>query len=300
MTKNTKIQWTDMTWPITTGCERISPGCMNCYAIKDSWRLAHNPNPKVSEPYVNTVKKTIIDNQSVLNWTGIVKCHLDRLDWVTPRQKPMMVFVCNMSDLFHKNVPFEFIDRVWEQMAQCTQHTFQVLTKRPERMLEYFQSFPESRIFVNEQNSMEGEWPLTNVWLGTSTENQVFADQRVPVLLEIKRLLKNKPIVYLSMEPLCGKVRLKSEWLPHNHPSLDWIIAGGESHPSKSKARPCPIDLLRAIKEQCEETEVPFFLKQLGSRPVVGSQYLSLKDPKGGDMEEWSEDLRVRQFPVFL
>jgi protein gp37 len=107
------------------------------------------------------------------------------------------------------------------------------------------------------------------------------------MLLEIKKLPNNKLIVYLSREPLSGMVHLKSEWLQvQAQPSLDWIIAGGESHPSKSRARVTNIEWLRAIKEQRKEAELTFFLKQLGSRPATGNQCLPLKDPKGGDMEE--------------
>ena len=111
-----------------------SPGCLNCYAIKESWRLAHHPNPKVSEPYKDTVIK---DDNGRLKWSGLVKCHPDRLNWVLEWTKPSMVFVSNMADLFDADVPVEFFAQVWAHMAIAQIHTFQILTKVPERMREY-------------------------------------------------------------------------------------------------------------------------------------------------------------------
>jgi protein gp37 len=231
------------------------------------------------------------------------------------RKKPTMYFVNSMSDLFHKDVPFEFVDKVFAVMALCPQHTFQVLTKRPERMAEYcamlmgrgVKSLAASERFGTEIRVPES-FPLPNVWLGTSVEDQ----QRKTRIDEIRNV--PAAIRFLSLEPLLedlGTLDLTG---------IHWVIVGGESGPG---ARPCNVDWVRAIVGQCKATGIAAFVKQLGahvlwdgiqggylngvpnvwpdgtSREDVGGAWrVHLKDGKGANQYEWPEDLRVRQFPA--
>lgn len=228
MGDKSKIEWTDTTWNPLAGCSKISAGCKNCYAIKDATRLAGNPNAKIATKYAGTVKDG--------NWTGVVNLADDEtltqpLRW----QRPRRIFVNSMSDMFHENVPFDWIDRIFAVMAAAPQHTFQVLTKRPERMREYFSDlqatadlhapktvdgrFSPAQVlnfrmlsrasqFGAFGRAFKAEWPLPNVWLGVSVENQKAADERIPYLLETPASIR-----FLSCEPLVEKVNL-SQWLP--------------------------------------------------------------------------------------
>ncbi len=335
MSQKSKIQWTENTWPIVTGCRMRSPGCLNCYAIKDSWRLSHNPNPKISEPYKDTVVK---DESGKLKWSNVVKCHPERLGWVLQWKKPSMVFVSNMADLFDADVPDEFIDQVWAHMAIASHHQFQVLTKEPERMKLYLRGGAKQRIrratvdLGRELNlphevyldfeTCQFDWPLNNVWVGTSVENQAMANKRIRYLLETPAAVR-----FLSCEPLLGELDL-SEWLAEPLgegicdvceetgqlyaldsgpvagaaictkccPRLDWVITGGES-----QGRPCHQDWLRSVVQQCQRAKVKVFVKQLGSYSIEGitDVKVKLKDRKGGDINEFPNDLQIRQFPEF-
>ncbi|MFM9959319.1 MAG: DUF5131 family protein [Phycisphaerales bacterium] len=281
-------------------------------------------------------------------FTGDVRTVPDRLDVPLKRRTPTVWFVNSMSDLFHGAVPFEFIDRVFAVMALCPQHTFQVLTKRPVRMAEYMtrrrviydgfsRKFGASKMekspcddvytIVRKHPGHERDaliWPLPNVWLGTSVEDQQRADERIPHLLRCPAAVR-----FLSCEPLLGAVDL-SQWLwtmdgDRRHGRLNhlhWVITGGESGP---KSRPCNVEWIRSIVTQCKAAGVPCFTKQLGAMPVVtdaeavaiGNQWkaegltgrhycgrgdgtfvLTLKDKKGGDPAEWPQDLRVREMPT--
>jgi protein gp37 len=236
MSKGSAIQWTKDTWPIVTGCEFASEGCINCYALKDSWRLAHNPNPKVSEPYKDTVVKAA---NGKLQWSGLVKCHPDRLGWILnwgSWQDSHLVFVCNMADLFHKDVPFEFVDRAIAYMILGAWNKYQILTKRPQRMMEYFTAphrtekiqnalilawdtvmdNPSRKVKAMLEGSLHSDWllkqtknlklPLEHIWLGHSVCTQEDAQ-------DIDYLLKTPAAVhFLSCEPLLEEVNL-SEWL---------------------------------------------------------------------------------------
>ena len=318
-----------------------SPGCLNCYAIKDSWRLAHNPNPKISEPYKDTVVK---DESGKLKWSGLVKCYPERLGWVLQWKKPRLVFVSNMADLFDKDVPDEFIDQVWAHMAIAQHHQFQVLTKEPKRMKLYLRSGAKQRVrratvdLGRELNlphevylgyeTCDFDWPLNNVWLGTSIESQAMANIRIQHLLQTPAAVR-----FLSCEPLIKNLDL-SEWLasPLGEgicdacgesgslyavdespvaglaictkccPRLDWIIVGGESG---NFARECHQDWLRSIVQQCQRANVKVFVKQLGSYSIISQSSidgtvdvkLQLKNRKGGDINEFPNDLQIRQFP---
>jgi protein gp37 len=259
------------------------------------------------------------------HWTGKVELIPEKLEEPLHWRKPCRVFVNSMSDLFHEALPDEVISRVFAVMALCPQHIFQVLTKRPARMLDYIgldplqPGFPTLDWIVNAIEarglSTAGRglrWPLANVWLGVSVEDQVTADERIPLLLRTPAAVR-----FVSYEPALAKASFESgrgyltgqahENAPYNGQKLDWVIVGGESG---AHARPFDLQWARDVRDQCKAARVACFIKQLGTKPPVHSnrnpqctrvvcRYLpvKLKDRKGGDMEEWPEDLRIREFP---
>lgn len=230
-----KIEWTDRTWNPVTGCTKVSQGCKNCYAERLYERF-HGPH----------------------SFKNIIS-HSERLQQPLKWKQPSLIFVNSMSDLFHEDLPFEFIDKVFMVMALCKQHTFQILTKRPERMVEYFSNHPAEIL-------KPGFLPLSNVWLGVSVEDQVTADERIPLLLQVPAAVR-----FLSCEPLLGPINIY-EYLWKGEMSEDglsktfthhlhWVICGGESGP---KARPMHPDWARSLRNQCQAAGVPFFFKQWG------------------------------------
>lgn len=281
MGDKTVIQWTDATWNPVTGCTKISPGCKHCYAETFAERWRGIPG----HPYEQGFD---------------LKLWPRRLEMPLTWKEPRMIFVNSMSDLFHEDVSFEFITQVWNIMYRATQHTFQVLTKRPERMLKFHQTLMVKRPELTERDASFGDnTPLAyNVWLGVSVENQATADERIPILLQTPAAVR-----FVSVEPLLEKIKLEGvefAGLKGNVllSGIHWIIVGGESGPG---ARPCNIGWIRSIIKQCKAAGVPVFVKQLGSFPT-GHQWLpdaalSLRDRKGGDISEWPEDLRVREWP---
>jgi protein gp37 len=213
----TKIKWTEKTWNPVTGCTKVSAGCKNCYAERMSKRLQAMGQPN----YVNGF--------------DTVTCHEHMLEHPMKRKKPTMYFVCSMSDLFHKDVGFAFTRLVFDVMYNTPHHTYQVLTKRPDRMAAF------SRTIC---------WPK-NVWAGTSAENQKALNHRLPFLLDIPA-----PIRFLSCEPLIGRIE------PHFFPSeIQWVIVGGESGPG---ARPMIIEWAFRLRKYCYARGIPFFFKQRG------------------------------------
>lgn len=261
MADHTHIEWTDATWNPLAGCSLVSPGCTNCYAMRDAHRLANNPSPKVSAKYEGTTR--LVKGKPV--WTGRVNLADDAtltqpLRWSRPRR----IFVNSMSDLFHEDVPDEWIDRIFAVMALCPQHQFQVLTKRAARMREYMTD-PATMANIYElmanmafgkaakaELSALGSWPLPNVWLGVSAEDQTRADERIPLLLETPAAIR-----WISAEPLLGGLDLLP-WLDR----LDWVVVGGESGPG---ARPMHPDWVHYIRRQCTATATPFLFKQWGA-----------------------------------
>ncbi len=213
------IEWTDATWNPVTGCTKVSPGCAHCYAEAITLRF------KRGGPFLP--EKTTIR----LHWERLKQPKL----WKTPR----MIFVNSMSDLFHEEVPFEFVDKVFEVMESCNWHTYQVLTKRPLRMLEYARSRARFK-----------DWPI-HVWAGVSVENQYWADRRIPLLSEVPTDVR-----FLSCEPLLKPLTL-------NLQGIHWVIVGGESG---HRARRMDISWARDIRDQCLREGVPFFFKQWGGR----------------------------------
>lgn len=292
MGDRTRIEWTDATWNPIRGCSRVSEGCRHCYAERMAARFS-GPG----QPYGGLVRST--DHGP--RWTGQVRLAEDVLDAPLHWRRPRRIFVNSMSDLFHPAVPDEWIDRIFAIMALCPQHIFQVLTKRPERMLRWFSTDPApslsrigaiqnhvdtyyARITPADRFGKAGRtivaynWPLPNVWLGVSVENQAAADERIPYLLQTPAAVR-----FVSCEPLLGPIRLERDWLRcpggaeyghgmslttvhaggccKRHPKIDWIIVGGESGPG---ARPMHPDWVRSIRDQCQAAGVAFFFKQWG------------------------------------
>jgi protein gp37 len=223
----TTIEWTDATWNPVAGCSIISPGCTNCYAMRMAARL----EAMGTEKYSGLTRKS--GNRRV--WTGRVTLDPRALDVPLRWRKPRMIFVNSMSDLFQEAVPFEFIAAIWAQMAKVKQHTFQVLTKRAERMAEMSRTLPV----------------LPNVWLGVSVENDDHAFR-----LDHLRAA-SAAIRFASFEPLLGSVARA------NLAKIDWAIVGGESGPG---ARPMSETWVRDIRTACRQTGTAFFFKQWGGK----------------------------------
>lgn len=375
-TADTKIQWTDRTWNPVRGCSRVSPGCDNCYAMGQARRFAGPGRPYEG---LTTLRNGKVD------WSGVARFVPSALSEPLSWRKPQRVFVNSMSDLFHHSVTDEEIAAVFGVMAARRHLTFQVLTKRAKRMREWFEwvdqteeacqviacqaarvLYPNDRgAHLSFEHHCAEEWPLPNVHLGVSAENQETADERIPDLLATPAAVR-----FVSAEPLLGPTNLRGHLLAGVDPGacancgrghgftrcpntggvaltrdhgtgvrcdrfvrrngVHWVIIGGESGRG---ARPFEVAWARQVVEQCRSAGVPCFVKQLGRFPMArapvgvgpgvlqddlaimrewpsgtrfgnqtglppwnGRQAL-LTDRKGGDMAEWSNDLRVRQFP---
>ena len=292
MADGTHIEWTDATWNPVTGCSIVSPGCTNCYAMKlAGTRLKHT----------NSRKGLTMPSKSGPVWNGQVRLNEEWLFQPLEWKRPRMIFVCAHGDLFAENVPDEWIDKVFAVMAMAPQHTFQVLTKRAERMRDYLR-YRFSRI-VDAMATMTAtvnlpDWPLPNVWLGVSTEDQKRADERIPFLLDTPASVR-----WISAEPLLGPINL-AEYLRlviHKPGSvgksteihlqiirhaLDWIVVGGESGPG---ARPMHPTWVRSIRDQCAAAGVPLFFKQWGAWKPVPWKLDRHKDETDAEYVERSE-----------
>jgi len=295
----TKIAWTDATWNTVVGCSKASPGCANCYAEKLlSTRMKHLP--------------VYGDVTSGGKWTGQTGLLPHRLDQPLRWKRPRKIFVNDLGDTFHPTVPFEFIAAIFGVAVACPQHTFQILTKRPGRMLEFFEWLSKRGPTAT---------PLLNVWLGVTAEDQQRANERLPLLLKCPAAVR-----FVSAEPLLEAVDFR-RWLDDpcdcgvpamegagQHSSacqtfkvpwgLDWVIVGGESGPN---ARPCNVEWIRSIRDQCSTSWTAYFVKQLGANAIIdeqitvdewryGAPYVT-SDRHGADPDEWPEDLRVREWP---
>lgn len=286
----TSIEWTDATWNPTRGCNRQSAGCANCYAEQQAMRIVRMDRgrgvPEGQGSYDGLVRMT----SQGPRWTGEVREVHAALDWPLRQRKPLRIFVNSMGDLFHPGVTVEFIALVFAFMAYARQHTFQILTKFPDRMAEVLTSdeFAEefesacavARYDAEEILAARGEFgvherrrddirafepllPLGNVQLGASAENQAALDMRLSALLQTPAAVR-----FLSLEPLLGAVRIPPELLArivgtsqHGQRFLDWIIVGGESG---HRARPVHPAWVRELRDQCTAAGVPFFFKQWG------------------------------------
>ena len=258
----TKIEWTDATWNPITGCTKVSAGCKHCYAERDWKRLVHLP------AYHG---RAFTD----------VACHPARLDQPLRWKKPRRIFVNSMSDLFHPDVPDAFVDEVFAVMSLTQRHVFQILTKRPDRMRAYMRRIDASpllldiarRVISNTRGILsfryDFAWPLPNVWLGVSVEDQATADERIPLLLQTPAAVR-----WISAEPMLGPVDVQAAinrmpWrIGGGDAGLHWVVVGGESGP---KARPMHPDWARSLRDQCAAAGVPLLFKQWGEWLAVGN-----------------------------
>lgn len=216
MAQNSSIEWTDATWNPVTGCTKVSPGCKNCYAHRMANRLQAMGNARYLNGFDVTLHEDLIDRP---------------LEW----RRPRLIFVNSMSDLFHRDVPTEFVQRIFRTMSLASHHTFQILTKRPDRLAKLAALLP---------------WP-DNVWVGVSIESESY-QSRIRSLIRVSAAVR-----FLSIEPLLGPIPR----LPLR--GIDWVIVGGESGPH---SRTCEASWVRQIRDRCIETRTPFFFKQWGGK----------------------------------
>lgn len=328
MAETSKIEWTDATWNPVTGCSLVSEGCRHCYAARlAATRLKHHPS-RQGLARLNAAGEA--------KFTGEVRFNEGWLTQPLRWRRPRRIFVCAHGDLFHEHVPDEWIERVFAIMAMAPRHTFQVLTKRPERMRKFVHltgkrddvgswlaaeiaastDISSRRMLGLATDLIHGTpWPLPNVWLGTSVEDQATAEERVLPLLDTHAAVR-----FVSAEPLLAPVDLRrlrrkpsqrdqampgfdeveawwrsaldgqigiyqplhprhQEWWsePGEIPALDWVIVGGESGPG---ARPMHPDWARALREQCQDAGVPFFMKQMAKKAPIPTDLL---------VREWPE-----------
>jgi protein gp37 len=252
MAQQSKIEWTESSWNPVRGCTRVSPGCGGpgkaggCYAEVMAARFS---DPGQAFHGFAEMRG------GEARWTGKLALVESALSLPLSWRKPRRIFVNSMSDLFHEALPDAAIDKIFFVMSLCPQHTFQILTKRAERMRQYMDRCAARM----RQAALDiAAWPLPNVWIGVSTENQSTAEERIPQLLETPAAVR-----FVSAEPLLGPI----DFTRFFHSPIDfttglhWIIVGGESGP---RARPMHPDWVRDIREQCAASDVPFFFKQWG------------------------------------
>jgi protein gp37 len=297
------IQWTESVWNPTSGCDRVSPGCGiarfegdnvgGCYAMAMAKRLKAMGQPKYQT-----------DGDPRTSGPGFgLTVHEDALTIPLRWKKPRRIFVNSMSDLFHDDVPLAFIERAFAVMAASPRHTYQLLTKRHARMASILRR-PTFRDTVAARLADLGVtdrlvWPLPNLWLGVSVEDQKWADIRIPALLDTPAAVR-----WISAEPLLDPIDLgpflwwfqppgdvDPESIQGPRGDLHWVVAGGESGPN---SRPCNPNWLRSLRDQCGAAGVPFFAKQLGA--VWGRA--NGADGHGGDWDAWPNDLKIRRYPA--
>lgn len=272
MSNDSPIEWTDRTWNPLVGCSRVSEGCKNCYAAT----IANTPRMLKLERY-----------QKVAPWDGTVELVESVLSQPLKWRKARRVFVCSMSDIFHDNVEDEWLYKIFAIAIGADSQTFQVLTKRADRM----KSFMRDRIRidrlmetalqlgVDERKVAATNWPPNNVWLGVTVENQRTLEQRVPALLAC-----NAKVAFLSCEPLLEKLHLDLH-------GIDWAIVGGESG---LNARHCRSQWIADIVTQCAAANTPVFVKQLGSNSDLKVR------GKGNCFDEFPASIQIREFPFPL
>lgn len=305
-----KIQWTDATWNPTRGCTRVSPGCENCYAERQAIRMAgFERSRELEAPYKGLVERS----PKGPRWTGKIRLVPEKLEEPLRRRKPTRWFVDSMSDLFHEQIPDSYIAKVFGVMAFAAKHTFQILTKRQERMRN-FVSQNQDAIYseyelrwkaiggAEHHAARAWSWPLPNVWLGVSVEDQKRFAERWPELAKTPAAVR-----FLSVEPLlealefheccslCGGWSVQGKRLQCERCGAlwsgvrpDWIIVGGESGPG---ARPCNVEWIRSIVRQCREAGVPCFVKQLGAVVIDRNDagFMGEEPTDWPDMTEYDE-----------
>jgi protein gp37 len=352
MSAATSIEWTERTWNPVRGCSMAKGsedgGCLNCYAAQQAARnLPAMRSPTTGKPFA-------VFRESGPRWTGDVELIPSALAAPLGWRKPQRVFVNSMSDLFHEALPTPAIDSVFAAMVLAPQHTFQILTKRADRMRRYMEALskdPADRLAAAALHNFGEEaeplvanivngcswwatqpprsvpldgsvplWPLPNVWLGVSVENQKTADERIPLLLQTPAAVR-----FVSYEPALEPVSFQ-RWMGQEHgrrhiglpAGLHQIIVGGESG---AHARPFDLLWARSVVRQCNEAGVACFVKQMGGFalvPAVRQSHFDYREAagfrdyneqrwrvlfrnrKGGNMAEWPKDLRVREFPPMV
>lgn len=250
MAEKSAIEWTEATWNPWYGCLKVSPGCKFCYMYRDMVRYGR-------DPHIVTRSKTKFK---------------DPLTWVRTGKAPKFCFTCSWSDFFIAEAD-EWRGEAWEIIRKTPQITYQILTKRPERIREH----------------LPADWGsgYKNVWLGVSAENQQYADERIPHLLKIPA-----SVLWVSAEPLLGRIDFSMiDWdgstaltVLEGYSRIKWVVAGGESGP---ECRPMQAEWARTIAQQCKAVNAAFFMKQMGG-----------KADKRGDLSDIPEDLRIRQYPA--
>lgn len=317
MAANSGIEWTEATLNPIAGCERISPGCVNCYAEKMAKRLAAMGQAKY---------QGVLDEHG--RWNGRINFDENALELPLRTRKPTIYFVNSMSDWCHHRVPSSFRDKMLAVAALTPWHKYIFLTKRAGEQRDYMEDCHDGVTRAVDVDDYKFAWPLPNVILGVSAENQQYADERIPLLLETPvacRVVSAEPLLggidftpffrarkadgkgprqYVQLD---GKMQCISHIDDGDDPKLSWVIVGGESGPD---ARFCQIEWIRMIVAQCDLSGVSCFVKQLGKHPQYLAQgeapgssvirHLQIRDQKGGNPDEWPEDLRVRQFPALL
>ncbi len=326
MADKSNIQWTEATWNPIAGCSIASTGCRNCYAMAHAARLER----------IGLIKYANLTTESKAGpvWSGNVALDERSLDQPMRWRRPRLIFVNSMSDLFHEALSDAQIDRVFAAMALSPQHTLQVVTKRSARMRSYLGD-PDTKFRIAQAALRVGSdlphghpgwkksnwrvagdgtkpavvprWPLPNLWMGVSVEDQDAADARIGDLEASPAALR-----FISAEPLLGEIDLQlADSDGFRLRSIDWVIVGGESGP---RARTCRVEWITDLVRQCRNAAVPVFVKQLGARylderdfvggaairlPAEAGRDLTrrLKHRKGADMAEWPEYLRVQQMP---
>lgn len=297
MGDRTRIEGSDASWNPTYGCSAVSRGCLNCYARRIAARSA-----KQGQVYYGIAKYNSLGHP---RWTGKLVHAADKTWEPLKWQDGRMIAVDTMSDLFHERIPDAWRDEAYGVMALCPQHTFQVVSKRPQNMERYFTApdvwqriEAEARRIYSDRHGKrypsEGHLagPLLNVWHGVSVESQRMADKRIPVLLRVPSHRH-----YVAAEPLLARIDL-SRYLAAG---IGWVIVSGEGGPD---ARPCDVAWIRALVDQAHQAGTPIFVKQLGSATNVsgathetGRAPLDTRTPRASDMEEWPDAVRVRQMP---
>jgi protein gp37 len=297
---NTAIEWSDASWNPVLGCARVSPGCDACYAIVQARIRAGNPNPKVATAFEGLTKPT----EGRADWTGRINLLPERLEQPLRWRKPRKIFVNSLADLFHEDVPDQFIADVFAVMAVARWHTFQLLSKRHGRMKALLTSDSFRAMYEaawdrrasdlwrfgsqKTQDFMDGQisapWPIPNLCLGVSIENQPWAEIRVHALLSCQQAAG---VLWVSAEPLlgpidlrnlkarngalidalCGDVKSPDGTIYAACPgSVSWVVAGGESG---AGSRPMHPDWARSLRDQCQDARVPYLFKQWGSHRWV-------------------------------
>jgi len=262
MAQKSSIQWTDATWNIARGCSKVDADCLYCYMFRES----------LSETRYKP--KEVVRTKTVFNLPLKLK-------------EPSKIFTSSLTDFFHEDID-SYRNEAWDIIRKCPQHTFQILTKRPERIVDHL---PEDW----------GDFGWDNVWLGTSVGNQKGINRSVHIMAPEAK------IKFLSLEPLYGEVDITEPTIRFDTidadfyilPAFGWVIVGGESgnDTGKFRYRECKIEWIEKIVKDCQANQIPVFVKQLGT--YLSKQY-GLKDRHGGNMDEWPESLnhlKIRQFP---